>query len=108
MELKAYANSQGVRIIGDIPIFVAYDSADAWAHPELFYLNKDGSPSVVAGVPPESPMMSGVRTQYLESSNVNMAQEMSRLLLSQRGYQVSSRLVTTADEMLQEVSNMKR
>jgi 4-alpha-glucanotransferase len=53
LELKAYANSQGVRIIGDIPIFVAFDSSDVWSHPELFYLSKDGSPTVVAGVPPD-------------------------------------------------------
>ena len=53
LELKAYANGKGIRIIGDIPIFVAYDSADVWANPELFYLKKDGSPSVVAGVPPD-------------------------------------------------------
>ncbi len=53
LELKGYANGKGIRIIGDIPIFVAYDSADVWSHPDLFYLNKDGSPSVVAGVPPD-------------------------------------------------------
>jgi len=53
LELKAYANGQGIRIIGDIPIFVAYDSADVWSHPELFHLKKDGSPAVVAGVPPD-------------------------------------------------------
>ncbi len=53
LELKSYANKHGVKIIGDIPIFVAYDSADVWSHPELFHLNKDGSPSVVAGVPPD-------------------------------------------------------
>lgn len=53
LELKGYANSHGIKIIGDIPIFVAYDSADVWSHPELFYLKKDGSPSVVAGVPPD-------------------------------------------------------
>lgn len=51
--LKAYANECGVQIIGDIPIFVAYDSADVWAHPELFYLDEDGKPTVVAGVPPD-------------------------------------------------------
>jgi len=51
--LRAYANEKGIRIIGDIPIFVAYDSADAWSHPELFYLNKKGLPTVVAGVPPD-------------------------------------------------------
>jgi 4-alpha-glucanotransferase len=51
--LRRYANQRGVRIIGDIPIFVAYDSADVWANPELFFLNDDGKPTVVAGVPPD-------------------------------------------------------
>jgi len=51
--LKEYANQQGVQIIGDIPIFVAYDSADVWAHPELFYLDEAGHSTVVAGVPPD-------------------------------------------------------
>lgn len=50
-ELKNYAHKKGVRIIGDIPIFVSPDSADVWAHKELFYLDKDGFPTVVAGVP---------------------------------------------------------
>lgn len=51
--LRAYANSRRVKIIGDIPIFVAYDSADTWAHPELFLLRGDMLPSKVAGVPPD-------------------------------------------------------
>jgi len=51
--LKQYANERGVRIIGDIPIFVAYDSADVWAHPDLFFLDEHGAPTVVAGVPPD-------------------------------------------------------
>ncbi len=51
--LKTYAHTKGVQIIGDIPIFVAYDSADAWAHPELFYFNRFGKPTCVAGVPPD-------------------------------------------------------
>ncbi|MBP8997203.1 MAG: 4-alpha-glucanotransferase [Anaerolineaceae bacterium] len=51
--VKEYANGKGILIIGDIPIFIAYDSADAWSHPELFFLGKDGKPSVVAGVPPD-------------------------------------------------------
>ena len=51
--LKAYANERSVRIVGDIPIFVAYDSADVWAHPELFYLDEKGHAIVVAGVPPD-------------------------------------------------------
>ena len=52
-DLKKHANTQGIRIIGDIPIFVAYDSADVWAHPEQFSLDKQGNPTVVAGVPPD-------------------------------------------------------
>ena len=52
-ELKRYCNQKSIKIIGDMPIFVAYDSADVWIHPELFKLSKDGSPRVVAGVPPD-------------------------------------------------------
>lgn len=52
-ELKAYANENGISIIGDIPIFVADDSADVWASPELFYVTKEGFPTVVSGVPPD-------------------------------------------------------
>ena len=51
--LHDHASRLGIQIIGDIPIFVAHDSSDVWSHPELFYLNKNGSPSVVAGVPPD-------------------------------------------------------
>ncbi len=52
-ELKRYANAHGVKIIGDIPIFVAHDSADVWANRDLFYLDARGNPEVVAGVPPD-------------------------------------------------------
>lgn len=51
--LKAYANRKGIRIIGDIPIYAAYDSAEVWAQPELFQLDKDKKPTVVAGCPPD-------------------------------------------------------
>ena len=51
--LKAYANHQGVKIIGDIPIYVSLDSADVWASPHLFRLNKDLTPTFVAGCPPD-------------------------------------------------------
>ena len=51
--LHDYARENHVQIIGDIPIFVAHDSADVWSHPELFYLDKTGKPEVVAGVPPD-------------------------------------------------------
>ena len=52
-DLKEYANNQGVRIIGDLPIFLAYDSADVWASPSMFKLNEAREPVVVAGVPPD-------------------------------------------------------
>ena len=53
LELRRYANERGIAIIGDIPIFVAYDSADVWSHRELFLLDTTGKPTVVAGVPPD-------------------------------------------------------
>lgn len=53
LELKAYANEAGIKIIGDIPIFVSPDSADVWAHKELFQLDTKGYPKNVAGVPPD-------------------------------------------------------
>ncbi|MDX1665223.1 MAG: 4-alpha-glucanotransferase [Candidatus Promineifilaceae bacterium] len=53
LALKRYANERRILIIGDVPIFIAFDSADVWANPHLFYLEDDGSPSVVAGVPPD-------------------------------------------------------
>jgi 4-alpha-glucanotransferase len=52
-EVRAYANAAGIRIIGDIPIFVAHDSSDVWANRELFSLDENGVPNVVAGVPPD-------------------------------------------------------
>lgn len=51
--VRDYANRRGVRIFGDLPIFVAYDSADVWAHQPLFELGPDLRPTVVAGVPPD-------------------------------------------------------
>ena len=51
--VRAYAHQKGIRIIGDIPIFVAYDSADVWVNKSLFYLDEQGLPEVVAGVPPD-------------------------------------------------------
>jgi 4-alpha-glucanotransferase len=51
--LKAYANQRGVRLLGDLPIFVSPDSADVWANPELFLLDESSKPRVVAGVPPD-------------------------------------------------------
>lgn len=51
--LRQHARDKGVVILGDIPIFVAHDSADVWARQELFFLDEDGQPTVVAGVPPD-------------------------------------------------------
>jgi len=51
--LKAYANARGIRLVGDIPIFIAHDSSDAWANAEYFYLDAKGNPTVIAGVPPD-------------------------------------------------------
>ena len=51
--LKAYIHSLGIRIIGDLPIYVAMDSADVWAEPEMFRLDAHGVPTEVAGVPPD-------------------------------------------------------
>ena len=52
-KLKSYCHERGIRIMGDIPIYVAHDSADVWSHPELFQLDEQGKPTVVAGVPPD-------------------------------------------------------
>lgn len=53
MALKSYANERGVKMLGDLPIFVAYDSADVWANQACFYLDAKGKRTVVAGVPPD-------------------------------------------------------
>lgn len=53
LDLKRYANRWGIKIIGDLPLFVAPDSSDVWANPELFELAEDGRPVKVAGVPPD-------------------------------------------------------
>jgi 4-alpha-glucanotransferase len=51
--VKDYANRHGIRLIGDLPIFVSSDSADVWANPGIFHLNPERQPTVVAGVPPD-------------------------------------------------------
>jgi 4-alpha-glucanotransferase len=53
-EVRGYANQRGIAVVGDLPIFVAYDSADVWAHRDLFRLDRHGRPTVVAGVPPDA------------------------------------------------------
>ncbi len=53
LKLKNYANSLGIKIVGDIPLYVAYDSSDVWARPDLFMLDERLNPTEVAGVPPD-------------------------------------------------------
>jgi len=53
LDLKVYANQQGIQIVGDVPIFIAFDSADVWANREMFFLDENGDPTHVAGVPPD-------------------------------------------------------
>ncbi len=53
LELRSYAGERGIAVIGDIPIYVAHDSADIWSHRQLFLLDAQGDPTVVAGVPPD-------------------------------------------------------
>ncbi len=52
-ELKTYCHERNIQLIGDVPIFVALDSAEVWSHPEMFYLDAEGQPTVVGGVPPD-------------------------------------------------------
>lgn len=61
LALKNYANEKGIKIIGDVPIFVALDSVDVWCNQDKFKLNDDGSPIVVSGVPPDSFSATGQR-----------------------------------------------
>jgi len=51
--LKAYCNEKDVQVFGDLPIYVNYESADVWAHPQVFKLDKDKRPTAVTGVPPD-------------------------------------------------------
>jgi len=53
LRLKRYCNDQGIQVAGDVPIYVSYDSADVWSHPDLFKLARDKRPRAVAGVPPD-------------------------------------------------------
>jgi 4-alpha-glucanotransferase len=77
LDLKRYANERDIQIIGDIPIFVAHDSADVWANPELFYLDEQGGPTVVAGVPPD----------YFSETGQRWGNPLYRWdVLAQRGY----------------------
>jgi len=59
--LKAYANGKGVSLMGDLPIFVAHDSADCWSRPDLYFLDENFRTTVVAGVPPDALSAEGQR-----------------------------------------------
>lgn len=52
-DLKAYCHEQGIQVVGDLPIYVTYDSADVWSHPEVFKLTRSKRPRFIAGVPPD-------------------------------------------------------
>lgn len=52
-QLKSYCQGRSLHFMGDVPIYVAHDSADVWAHPELFQLDDQGAPAVISGVPPD-------------------------------------------------------
>ncbi len=52
-KLKDYCKQRGIHFMGDVPIYIAHDSADVWSHPELFQLDQSGNPAVVSGVPPD-------------------------------------------------------
>ncbi len=60
-DLKNYANSKGIEIMGDMPIYVGIDSADVWSNQNLFLLNKKGRPTFIAGVPPDFFSVTGQR-----------------------------------------------
>ena len=59
--LHAYCRSRGIKVIGDVAIFVSADSADVWTHPEVFHLDENRNPYVVAGVPPDAFSVTGQR-----------------------------------------------
>lgn len=76
MKLKTYVNSLGIKFIGDMPLYIAYDSSDVWAHPELFKLDGELKPTDVAGVPPDYFSPTGqlwgnplYNWEYMESDN---------------------------------------
>lgn len=60
-ELRLYCAERGVRLLGDLPMFVAYEGSDVWAHPDLFFLDEAGQRTVVAGVPPDYFSQTGQR-----------------------------------------------
>jgi 4-alpha-glucanotransferase len=77
-QLKTYCQERGIRLMGDVPIYVAHDSADVWAHPDLFYLDDQGRPTVVSGVPPD----------YFSATGQLWGNPIYRWdLLAERGYQ---------------------
>ena len=59
--LRSYCSERGIRVVGDVAIFVSYDSADVWTHPDIFQLHEDLTPEVVSGVPPDAFSVTGQR-----------------------------------------------
>lgn len=88
--LKAYADQRGIRLLGDMPIFVALDSADVWSHPELFQLDQEMQPTLVAGVPPDYFSATGqrwgnplYRWEYMKEDNFTWWKSRLRWALEQ-------------------------
>ncbi len=89
LELKTYANKKHIRIIGDLPIFISYDSSDAWSRPELFELDEAGNPAKTAGVPPDYFSETGqywgnphYRWEAMEKDSFKWWQDRLQMLLS--------------------------
>ena len=84
LKVKKYANDRGIRIIGDIPIYVAFDSADAWMNPELFAFDEDMNPIEVAGCPPDGftadVMAETIRRSSLGSSRAGSKVNLERAM----------------------------
>lgn len=74
-KLKEYANDKGIKIIGDIPIYVAYDSADVWANPELFQMDEEVKPISVAGCPPDAFSADGQLWEILFTSGIIISRQ---------------------------------
>lgn len=94
MDLKSYANNKGIKVIGDIPIYVAKDSADTWANSEVFVLDENKNPNVISGCPPDDFSATGqlwgnpiYRWDYLDNDGYDWWIE--RIRASRRIYDIT-------------------
>ena len=88
--LRAYAKAKGIGLIGDLPIFVAADSADVWTHPDLFQLDEAHRPRVVAGVPPDYFSATGQRSEPARGSGTSAASPTGSLSAHRAGSSANS------------------